>query len=409
MMPVQARNYHENPFIVIWEVTRACALKCLHCRAEAQYHPHPDQLSLEEGKQLIDQISELDQPLLVFTGGDPLMRPDLYELACYAIQEKGLSLSMTPSATPRVTRSAVEQAGEAGLSRWAFSLDGSCAKIHDHFRGTPGSYERTMQGIRYLQELHIPIQINTTVSCYNLDDLPQIAELVAQMGAILWSVFFLIPTGRGMEKDMITPQQHEEVMQWMYELQQRMPFGVKATEAPHYRRVVVQRQNRQQGVSQSSADRVLQQSQQPLSSSSADEAFRQNQKWNMPSSVPSERSGQPGSRSKHRDMLGRAPQGVNDGDGFVFISHTGEVYPSGFLPLSCGNVREQHLSDIYRYAPVMQQLRDKSLLKGKCGVCEFRQLCGGSRARAYALTGDYLESDPYCNYQPAAWTGGEVQ
>ncbi|WP_458122292.1 TIGR04053 family radical SAM/SPASM domain-containing protein [Paenibacillus sp. Z6-24] len=392
MMPVQARNYHENPFIVIWEVTRACALKCLHCRAEAQYHPHPDQLSLEEGKQLIDQISELDQPLFVFTGGDPLMRPDLYELARYTIQEKGLSLSMTPSATPRVTRSAVEQAGEAGLSRWAFSLDGSCAKIHDHFRGTPGSYERTMQGIHYLQELHIPIQINTTVSRYNLDDLPQIAELVEQMEAVLWSVFFLIPTGRGMEKDMITPQQHEEVMLWMYELQQRMPFGVKATEAPHYRRVVFQ-----------------QQSQQHLSSSSTDEIFRQNQKWNMPPSSPGERSGQPGSRSKHRDMLGRAPQGVNDGDGFVFISHTGEVYPSGFLPLSCGNVREQHLSDIYRYAPVMQQLRDKSLLKGKCGVCEFRQLCGGSRARAYALTGDYLESDPYCNYQPAAWTGGEVQ
>jgi len=371
MMPsIKQRDYSQNPFIVIWEVTRACALKCLHCRAEAQYHPDLHQLSLEEGKQLIDQISEFDEPLFVFTGGDPLMRPDLYELARYAIQDKGLSLSMTPSATPRVTRSAVEKAGEAGLSRWAFSLDGSCAKIHDHFRGTAGSYERTMQGIRYLQELHIPIQINTTVSRYNLEDLPQIAELVAQMGAVLWSVFFLIPTGRGMEKDMITPQQHEEVMQWMYELQQRMPFGVKATEAPHYRRVVLQQQRSKVQSSENGVSRP--------------------------------------SASKRRDMLGRAPQGVNDGDGFVFISHTGEVYPSGFLPLSCGNVREQHLADIYRSAPVMQQLRDKSLLKGKCGVCEYRQLCGGSRARAYALTGDYLESDPYCAYQPAAWTGGDI-
>lgn len=351
------RDYHTDPFIVIWEVTRACALKCLHCRAEAQYKPDPRQLTLEEGKKLIDQIAEMNHPLLVFTGGDPLMRPDLFELAQYAIEEKNLSVSMTPSATPKVTRTAVEKAKQVGLSRWAFSLDGSCADIHDHFRGTAGSYDTTMRGIGYLKELNIPIQVNTTVSRYNLHDLEQIAERVKEMQAVLWSLFFLVPTGRGMKKDMITPDEHEAVMKWLYQIQQQMPYGVKATEAPHYRRVILQ------------------------------------QKHNAGESSVAD--GQ-----KRTDVLGRAPKGVNDGDGFVFISHIGEVYPSGFLPLMCGNVRKESLADIYRNSPIMMNLRDKSLLKGKCGDCEFKAVCGGSRARAFAITGDYLESDPYCAYIP---------
>ncbi|WP_246589775.1 TIGR04053 family radical SAM/SPASM domain-containing protein [Desertibacillus haloalkaliphilus] len=352
------RDYSQHPFIVIWEVTRACALKCLHCRAEAQYTADPRQLSFEEGKKLIDEVSQFDDPLFVFTGGDPLMRPDLYDLAKYAIEEKGLSLSMTPSATPKVTKSAIEKAKDLGLSRWAFSLDGSKAEIHDHFRGTRGSYDLTMNGIDHLQKLNIPIQINTTVSNYNLNDLEAIAEKVKDMGAVLWSLFFLIPTGRGMQKDMITPKQHEAVMKWMYRIQQEMPFHVKATEAPFYRRVFAQERKRNPFVA--------------------------------------------GEGSKITDALGRAPQGVNDGDGFVFISHLGDVYPSGFLPIKCGNVREQTLPEIYRDSPVMNALRNKSLLKGKCGMCEFKELCGGSRARAYAVSGDYLESDPSCSYVPLA-------
>lgn len=354
------RDYNENPFIVIWEVTRACALKCLHCRAEAQYKADPRQLSFEEGKRLIDDIAHMDNPLFVFTGGDPLMRRDLFDLARYAIEEKQLPVSMTPSATPKVTRDAIMKAKEVGLSRWAFSLDGSCADIHDHFRGTKGSYELTMRGIEYLKEFQIPIQVNTTVSNYNLHDLEAIAEKVKEMGAVLWSLFFLVPTGRGMEKDMITPEQHEEVMKWLCQIQQQMPYGVKATEAPHYRRVFLQEKSRL-GATQDN------------------------------------------SGMKRADLLGRAHKGVNDGDGFIFISHTGDVYPSGFLPVACGNVREQSLVDIYRNSPILKQLRDKSLLKGKCGVCEFKEICGGSRARAYAITGDYLESDPYCSYVPEKW------
>lgn len=332
-------------------------MKCLHCRAEAQYKADPRQLSFEEGKSLIDEIARMDNPLFVFTGGDPLMRPDLFELARYAIEEKGLSVSMTPSATPKVTREAIRKAKEVGLSRWAFSLDGSNSEIHDYFRGTKGSFDLTMKGIEYLKELQIPIQINTTVSNYNLNDLEAIAEKIKDVGAVLWSVFFLIPTGRGMEKDMITPEQHEQVMKWLCRLQQTMPYGVKATEAPHYRRVFVQEKSKLG-------------------------------------------DGQAAAGMKREDLLGRAPKGVNDGDGFVFISHIGDVYPSGFLPVACGNVREQPLTDIYRSSPIMKQLRDKSLLKGKCGVCEFKGICGGSRARAYAVTGDYLESDPYCAYVP---------
>ncbi|MNX58441.1 Antilisterial bacteriocin subtilosin biosynthesis protein AlbA [compost metagenome] len=387
----QERDYSHSPFIVIWEVTRACALKCLHCRAEAQYTADPRQLTFEEGKRLIDQIAELDNPLFVFTGGDPLMRPDLYELIEYAVNEKHLSVSMTPSATPRVTKQAIEKAKEAGLSRWAFSLDGSCAEIHDHFRGTKGSFDQTMKGIEWLKELELPIQINTTVSNYNLHDLEAISQKVKEMGTVLWSVFFLVPTGRGMVKDIISPQQHEEVMKWLAELSIKVPYGIKATEAPHYRRVYVQEMNRRRkeysSVTASASGHTSEES--PQAAKDLNPA---------PSSV-----------MKRKDLLGRAPKGVNDGDGFVFISHIGDVYPSGFLPVVSGNVREQPLGEIYRNSAVMKELRDKSLLKGKCGVCEFKELCGGSRARAYAMTGDYLESDPYCAYIPRALAKADEQ
>ena len=241
------RDYNINPFIVIWEVTRACALKCLHCRAEAQYRRDSRELTFDEGKHLIDEIAMMDSPLLVFTGGDPFMRPDLFELAQYAIEKKDLSVSITPSATPRVTRRAVEKAKKVKLSRWAFSLDGSCAEIHDHFRGTKGSYDLTMRGIEYLKELKIPIQINTTVSKYNLEDLPDIAVKVKEMEAVLWSVFFLVPTGRGLKKDMISPEEHEKVMKWLYQIRQTMPYDVKVTEAPHHRRVFIQESKQWRG------------------------------------------------------------------------------------------------------------------------------------------------------------------
>ncbi|MFB4169759.1 TIGR04053 family radical SAM/SPASM domain-containing protein [Virgibacillus sp. JSM 102003] len=360
------QDYNENPFIVIWELTRACELKCLHCRAEAQYHRHPLELTFEEGKKLIDDIYEMNNPMLVFTGGDPLMRPDVFDIAEYAVK-KGVRVSMTPSATPNVTKEAMEKAKNVGLARWAFSIDGHCAEVHDHFRGTSGSFDLTMNAINYLHELEMPLQINTVISRYNVDYLDEMAEMVEKLGCVLWSVFFLVPTGRGKESDMISPAEHEKVLRWLYKLSKRVPYDIKTTAAQHYRRVVIQGKMRE--------------------NKDHDDAIR------YEDALMSGKTGQ-------IDGLGRAPKGVNDGNGFVFISHTGDVLPSGLLPIKAGNVRETPLATIYRESEVFQNLRDPDKYKGKCGVCEFRHVCGGSRSRAYNITGDYMESEPYCVYIP---------
>ncbi|AGK52704.1 TIGR04053 family radical SAM/SPASM domain-containing protein [Bacillus sp. 1NLA3E] len=363
------RDFNRDPFIVIWELTRACQLKCLHCRAEAQYRRDPRELSFEEGKALIDQIKEMNNPMLVFTGGDPLEREDVFDIADYAVK-KGVRVSMTPSATPNVTKEAIEKAKEVGLARWAFSLDGPTAEIHDHFRGTAGSYDLTIERIKYLHELEIPVQINTVISRYNIDHLEEMAKVVESLECVLWSVFFLVPTGRGQTSDMISPVQHEKVFQWLYQLSKRVPFDIKTTAAQHYRRVVIQQKMKEAKEKPQEIEYLDALTQQGLTGSI--------------------------------DGLGRAPKGVNDGNGFMFISHIGDVYPSGLLPIKVGNVREQPLAEIYRDSPVMKALRDPDQYKGKCGQCEFRHVCGGSRSRAYAMTGDYLESEPFCVYIPKA-------
>mgnify|MGYP001210454042 FL=1 len=363
------RDFNKAPFIVIWELTRACQLKCLHCRAEAQYRRDPRELSFEEGKALIDQIREMNNPMLVFTGGDPLMRQDVFNIADYAVK-KGVRVSMTPSATPNVTKEAIEKAKQVGLARWAFSLDGPNAEIHDHFRGTSGSFDLTIERIKYLHELEIPVQINTVISRYNIDFLEEMAQAVEELKCVLWSVFFLVPTGRGQEKDMITPVEHEKVFTWLYNLSKKVSFDIKTTAAQHYRRVVIQQKMK--------------------------EAKAQNEDIHYLNALTQQ--GLTGSI----DGLGRAPKGVNDGNGFVFISHIGDVYPSGLLPVKAGNVREQPLAEIYRDSPIFKDLRNPDKYKGKCGQCEFRYVCGGSRSRAFAMTGDYMESEPFCVYIPKA-------
>ncbi|WP_404358336.1 TIGR04053 family radical SAM/SPASM domain-containing protein [Cytobacillus firmus] len=363
------RDFNKDPFIVIWELTRACQLKCLHCRAEAQYRRDSRELSFEEGMALIDQIMEMNNPMLVFTGGDPLMRQDVFDIAEYAVK-KGVRLSMTPSATPNVTKEAIEKAKQVGLARWAFSLDGPNAEIHDHFRGTSGSFDLTIERIKYLHELEIPVQINTVISRYNIDYLEEMAQVVEELKCVLWSVFFLVPTGRGQEKDMISPVEHEKVFTWLYNLSKKVTFDIKTTAAQHYRRVVIQQKMK--------------------------EAKDQNEDIQYLDALTQQ--GLTGSI----DGLGRAPKGVNDGNGFVFISHIGDVYPSGLLPVKAGNVREQPLAEIYRESPIFKDLRNPDKYKGKCGQCEFRYVCGGSRSRAFAMTGDYMESEPFCVYIPKA-------
>ncbi len=368
------RDFNLNPFIVFWEVTRACHLACLHCRAKAQTKRNPAELTTEEGFKLIDDLASMQKPLLVITGGDPMMRPDLYELIKYS-SGKGLRVSLAPSATRLVTPEKMEKAKEAGIIRVSFSLDGSEAGIHDSFRQTPGAFERTLQVIGYSNNAGLSLQINTTVSRYNFHDIENIAKKVEELGALMWSVFFLVPTGRGKNEDMISPQQHEEAFARLYELSQTMPFDIKTTAAEHYRRFVLQHKKPTGVAPPTPHSQMLAKAHVTLA----------------------------GPGFSFQDGIGRPGKGVNDGCGCCFISHIGEVCPSGFLPLPGGNVREKSLPEIYRNSSLFTDLRDKSKLKGKCGVCDYNSICGGSRARAYAVTGDYLEAEPYCVYEPPAW------
>ncbi|WP_310175490.1 TIGR04053 family radical SAM/SPASM domain-containing protein [Neobacillus niacini] len=361
-------DYDQNPFIVIWEVTRACQLKCVHCRADAQLAPDPRELTHEEGLNLIDQIYEMDNPMLVFTGGDCMMREDLFELADYAVK-KGMRVSMTPSATANVTKERMEKAKAVGLSRWGFSLDGPTPKIHDHFRGTPGSFHLTLEKIDYLNELNMPLQINTVISRYNYDSLEEMAKLVGELKAVMWYIFLLVPTGRGQLDACITPAEHEKVFRWLYELSKTAPYDIKTTAAQHYRRVVLQQKAREHLIA--------------------------NGEIRYEDSITTD-------FASLQDGLKRAPKGVNDGNGFLFVSHIGDCLPSGLLPIVGGNIRETPLADIYRNSKVFKDLRQPDNYKGKCGVCEYNKVCGGSRSRTYAVTGDYMESEPFCVYTPLA-------
>lgn len=354
-------DFSQSPFTVAWEVTRACALACLHCRAVAQPRADPRELTTAEAFSVIDQIRQVGDPILVVTGGDPLMRRDLFDLLSYAVST-GLRTSLTPSATALANLKNLKKVREAGVLRLAVSLDGPTADVHDAFRGFRGTFDRTMGILRDAREAGLALQINTTVSRYNLPVLDQMPEIVASSGAVQWSVFFLVPTGRGKLDDMISAEEHERVFNWLYDLSRTAPFDVKSTAAPAYRRVAIQRARASGGTE---GDRPV-----------AGAGFR------------------------FADGLNRPTLGVNDGNGFAFISHIGDVCPSGFLPLVAGNVRERSFGDIYRNSPLFRELRDPARLKGKCGVCEFASVCGGSRARAYAVTGDYMEADPSCVYQP---------
>ena len=364
-------DFSERPFIVIWEVTQACDLACVHCRAMAQPYRNPLELSTEEGQRLIDEIAAMQVPVFVLTGGDPLKRPDIYDLVEYATA-RGVRTSLTPSATPLLTREAIAELQRRGLARLAVSLDGSSAAIHDAFRRVAGSYEWTLRAIRWARDLSLPVQINTTVTRRNLSDFDAIVRLLETLDIALWSVFFLVPTGRGQTSDLISAEEFEEVFARLYEVSHRAKFDIKTTEAQHYRRYLLQRRTAERRGTAVADSRDA-------------------------SSISAQGRLYPGLDAS--DGIGRAPRGLNDAKGFVFISHFGEVFPSGFLPVSAGNVRRQSLADIYRNSPLFVSLRDTSQLKGKCGVCEFRNVCGGSRARAYALTGDPLAEEPCCVYQ----------
>ena len=365
----------DHPFILIWEVTQACDLACLHCRACAQPQRSLLELTTSEGEDLIRQVRGLKVPVFVLTGGDPLKRPDIYHLVEYGTS-LGVRVSLSPSATPLLTREALARLKACGLARLAISLDGSSAVLHDHFRGVSGSYDRVLQAIAWAHELGLPVQVNSTMTRHNVHDFDALARLMERLNVILWSVFFLVPTGRGKTEDLLSGEEFERLFEKLYQLSNRVSFDVKTTEAMHYRRFFSQQRTLEKKVDPESA---AQRPRGPL--------------W-LKSSVLSQSS---------PDGIPRATRGINDAKGFVFVSHVGEVYPSGFLPLSGGNIRQASLAEIYRNTPLFVALRNPDNLKGKCGVCEYREICGGSRARAYALTGDPFSPEPCCIYQPKEW------
>jgi AdoMet-dependent heme synthase len=350
-------EFGRNPLMFYYEVTLACDLVCKHCRASAQETAHPNELSTAEAKSLIEQVATFPRPpMIVFTGGDPLKRKDLFELIRHAVGQ-GIQLALTPSATPLATSEAFERAREAGVRRLGISLDGADAKTHDAFRGWEGSFARTMEMLKNARELNMAVQINTSITRRNVDQVDAIADLLASQGIAMWSVFFLIPVGRGVEEQRISPQEYEQVFEQLWNHAQHQPYSVKTTEAPHYRRFVLERGG------------------DPL-------------------------AGPGGSEDAAARRGHRAPLGVGDGKGVMFVNHTGEIYPAGFLPLCCGKFPKDSVVDVYQNHPTFRALRDPDRFKGRCGICEYRQICGGSRARAYAVSGDILAAEPDCVYVP---------
>lgn len=378
-----AYDLKERPFLVIWETTQACDLACRHCRAEARPEHDPLALSFEEGCALVDQVESFGRPrpLFILTGGDPFKRTDIFDLVSYAT-EQGLPVAVSPSGTPLLTVANLRRLKEAGARAISLSVDGSAPELHDDFRQVRGSFEWTVNGWRAAQAIGLKLQINTTVTRYNLFDLPELFALVRDLGAMTWSVFFLVPTGRAQSEDNISPEDYEAVMNFLYDASKFI--GVKTTEGHHFKRVVLQR-----GVLD--ARGLLAEDYLPLN-----DTYR----W-LKDGLDAVTRGQ--ALPAPADRIRRTPMHVNSAEGFVFISLQGDVFPSGYLPLSAGNVRQTSLVDIYRQSPLFQALRDKSQLKGRCGHCEFRWVCGGSRSRAYALTGDVLAEEPFCVYEPGTF------
>ena len=350
-------DFDLRPLMFYYEVTLACDLVCKHCRASAQETPHAEELTTEQSKLLIDQVTTFPRPpMLVMTGGDPLKRADLFELIRHAVG-RGLQVALTPSATPLATPEAFKEARDAGVRALGISLDGPDAKTHDAFRGWEGSFERTLQMLQSARELEIPVQVNTTITRRNSHQVDAMAELLSARGIAMWSVFFLVPVGRGVEEERIAPAEYETVFERLWHHARCQPFAVKTTEAPHYRRFVLER-------------------------------------GGDPLAAP---HGKMDDHIRHRH---RAPLGVGDGKGVMFVSHTGDIYPAGFLPLHCGRFPDDSVVDVYQNHPTFRSVRDPDHFKGRCGICEYRYVCGGSRARAYALTGDPCGTDPDCVYVP---------
>lgn len=360
--PLRRSDLNRSPLLVFYETTQACDLVCFHCRACAQTEPPPGELATDDALRMIGQLAEFpDPPMLILTGGDPLKRRDLYELVEAAV-DAGLHTSITPSATPLATYDALRRLRDCGISRVAISLDGPTAAAHDAFRGVKGSFDRTLEILTDARTLGIPTQVNTTIHRGNVDRIGAMASLLAAQHIALWSVFFLVPVGRASAEMRLTADECEDAFSQLWFEARRRRYAIKTTEAPHYRRYVLRHQH----------------------PAPWEESFTE-------------------TVSAPKPTRAFSALGINDGKGVMFVSHKGQIYPSGFLPIECGEFPRDHVVDVYQNSPIFQALRDPDRLQGKCGVCEYRKLCGGSRARAYAMTGNLFAQEPDCNYQPEGW------
>jgi radical SAM protein with 4Fe4S-binding SPASM domain len=334
-------------------------------------------LTTEEGFAVLDELALMGTPICVLSGGDPAKRSDLCALIRHG-KNSGMRMATIPAATPLLTRELVENLKDAGLSQMALSLDGPTPEVHDNFRGTPGAFDRTLEGSIYAAEVGLPLQINTVFSAYNAHYFDSMTQLVRLLDVVFWEVFFLVPMGRGKELGQLNAAQFEALFAKLADFAHSVKFIVKVTEAPHYRRYLMQQR------------RLM-------------ECGRNDPRC-FTAGVPRFYRGQLPAHMR-RDFgpggsIGLAPKGVNSGNGHLFISYCGDICPSGFLPLACGNIRTHSIAGVYRGHRVFCELRNPDLLRGKCGVCEFRNICGGSRARAYAMAGDYLAEEPFCAYRP---------
>ena len=341
------------PRLIAWELTSACNLECVHCRASAAKEPDPNELSTEEAKRFIDDIANFAKPVIILTGGEPLIRDDIYEIAQYG-SDRGMRMVLATNGV-LITQDVARRLKSRGIQRVSISIDGASAKTHDDFRGMSGAFDGALKGIEALKTVGMSVQVNTTITRRNLDEMPKILDLALELGADALHIFMLVPTGRGeiLRNEEIPPEEYERALNWFYDVQKETPIQLKATCAPHYFRIMYQRA-KQEGA--------------PI--------------------------------DMEKEGFSAMTRGCLGGTSFCFVSKVGEVYPCGYLPALAGNIREQPFEEIWRDSKVFNDLRDVDKLKGKCGRCGFKRVCGGCRARAYAKTGDYLVEEPYCVYRP---------
>ncbi len=341
--------------LVAWEITRNCNLNCIHCRAAATKGPYTGEADTAAAIRLLDQIAQVGSPIVILTGGEPLLRPDIFDIAAYGTN-KGLRMVMAPNGT-LITETSARKMADAGIKRISISLDGSTKEIHDTFRGVDGAFDSALRGISFAKTAGIEFQINTTISKANLEQIPKIQELAVNLGAVAHHIFLLVPTGRGkyMLDQEISAEQYEQTLNWFYDQRDKTPLQLKATCAPHFYRILRQRAKAEG------------------------------------KSVTFQTHG-----------LDAVTRGCLGGTGFCFISHRGIVQPCGFLDVNCGDITKTSFAQVWNHSQVFLSLRNFENLKGKCGVCEYKRVCGGCRARAYEATGDFLAEEPLCSYQPVS-------